>query len=32
MHARADPGILERGFIYKGVGISFADFISFFHL
>ena len=26
-----DPGFLERGFImYKGVGVRFADFISFF--
>ena len=25
-----DPGFLERGFImYKGVGVRFADFISF---
>ena len=27
----ADPGFLERGFIcIKGVGLRFADFISFF--
>ena len=29
--AGADPGFLERGFIMnKGVGVSYADFISFF--
>ena len=26
----ADSGFLERGFIYKDVGVRFADFISFF--
>ena len=26
-----DPGFLERGFnMYKGVGVRFVDFISFF--
>ena len=29
--AGADPGFLERGVhMYKGVGVRFADFISFF--
>ena len=28
--AGADPGILERGFMFKGVGVRFADFMSFF--
>ena len=29
--AGADPGFLERGFIMnKGVGVSYADFISFY--
>ena len=29
---QVDPGFLERGFIYiyKGVGVRFANFISFF--
>ena len=26
----ADAGILERGSYHKGVGVGFADFISFF--
>ena len=29
-HSGADPGFVERGFIYEGVGVAIADFLSFF--
>ena len=29
-HAGTHPGFLEMGFMYKGVGVRFADFNSFF--
>ena len=28
----ADPGFLERGFIYKGMGVRFADFSVFLNI